>query len=108
MIGVEDVPLPVVFLDVAERGADPALRRACVRAGRVELGQDGHVGGLGCFQRRHQPGAAGADDDGIIRMNHLRAPREPCPGQLGSLPGMRDYGCLNVKMIQAPMRISAT
>ena len=41
---VEDVPLPVVFLNVAKRSADAALGRARMRAGGVELGQDGHIG----------------------------------------------------------------
>ncbi len=38
--GVEHVPLPVVLLEVAERGTDTALGGAGVGAGRVELGQD--------------------------------------------------------------------
>ena len=44
--GVEGVPLPVVFLDVGQRGAHAALGRAGVRAGRVELGEHGGAGRL--------------------------------------------------------------
>ena len=39
--GVERVPLPVVLLDVGQRGAHAALRRAGVGAGGVELGDHG-------------------------------------------------------------------
>ena len=52
--GVVHVPFPVVFLDIAERRADAALRRAGVRAGRVELGDAGHRHiAFGRIQGRH-------------------------------------------------------
>ena len=63
--GVEHVPLPVVFLDVAEGGADAALGGAGVRAGRIELADDGDVGLAGHLDGRHQAGAACADDDRV-------------------------------------------
>jgi hypothetical protein len=64
--GVEHVPLPVVFFDVAEGGGDPALGGARVGAGGVELADDGDVGLAGHLDGRHQPGAAGADDDRVV------------------------------------------
>jgi hypothetical protein len=60
---VEGVPLPVVFLQIAQRRADAALGRAGMRAGGIELADDSHVGILGGVQRGHQASAAGADDD---------------------------------------------
>ena len=42
--GVPGVPLPVVLLDVRQRGAHAALRGAGVGARRVELGEDGGAG----------------------------------------------------------------
>ena len=64
--GVEHVPFPVVFFGVAEGGADAALGGAGVRARRVELADDRDVGLAGHLDRRHQAGAAGADDDRIV------------------------------------------
>ena len=74
--GVEGVPLPRVLFDVRERGAHPALRGSGVRPGRVELGDDGGLASLAGFERRPQPGAAGADDDGVVRvvLSHQRPP----------------------------------
>ncbi len=63
--GVEHVPLPVVFLGVAEGGADPALGGTGVGARGVELGDDGDVGLARELDRGHEPGAAGADDDRV-------------------------------------------
>ena len=63
--GVEHVPLPVVFFDVAEGGADAALGGAGVGARRVELADDGDVGLAGHLDGGHQAGAAGADDDRV-------------------------------------------
>jgi hypothetical protein len=64
--GVEHVPVPVVFAHVAERGADAALRRHRVRAGREHFGQHRHVqAGFGQLQRCAHAGAAGADDDRV-------------------------------------------
>ena len=63
--GVEGVPLPGVLFDVRERRGHAALRRAGVRARRVELGDDrGPRAGPGLDRRPH-PGAAGADDDDV-------------------------------------------
>src|SRR5665647_154554 len=66
--GVEGVPLPVVLLDVAEGGAHPALGRAGVRPGRVELAEHGRTGPGGRLQRRPHPRTAGADDHDIVLM----------------------------------------
>jgi hypothetical protein len=70
--GVEGVPLRVVLLEVAERRADPALGRAGVRAGRVELGDD----------RRLQPSSRARG-----RSPPSGRPRRRRP------PGRRRYGC---------------
>jgi hypothetical protein len=64
--GVEHMPLPVVFFDVAEGGGNPALGGSCVGAGGVELADDGDVGLAGHLDGRHQAGAAGANDDRVI------------------------------------------
>ena len=64
--GVEGVPLPVVLLDVGQRGAHAALSRAGVAAGGVELGQNRGAGTRGGFDRRTHPGAAGAHDDDVV------------------------------------------
>ena len=51
--GVEHVPLPVVLLEVAERGAHATLGGPGVGAGRIELGDDRGVHpGLGAVRRR--------------------------------------------------------
>ena len=64
--GVVEVVVPVVLAHVAERGADAALRRDGVRAGREHLRQHGDVEPREReAQRRLHPGAAGADDDDV-------------------------------------------
>ena len=63
--GVEGVPLPVVFLDVSEGCAHTALRRACVRARRVELGQHRCLCSGARLQGGTHTGAPGADDDDV-------------------------------------------
>ena len=63
--GVEHVPFPVVFFGVAEGGADAALRCAGMRSRGIELADDRNVGFAGHLDRRHQAGAAGADDDRV-------------------------------------------
>ena len=64
--GVEGVPLPVVVLDVGERGGHAALGRAGVRAGRVELRDDGGAGVRPGLDRGAHPRAPGADDDDVV------------------------------------------
>src|SRR5665648_1044977 len=64
--GVEGVPLPVVLLDVAEGGAHPALGRAGVRPGGVELAEHGGAGPGGRLERRPHPRAPGADDEDVV------------------------------------------
>src|SRR5690606_26463355 len=66
---VVHVPAPVVLAHVAERGADPALRRDPV-ASRLEHLADrrGLQTLLGHPKRRHEPGAAGADDHDVVRV----------------------------------------
>ena len=66
--GVEGVPLPVVFLDIGQRGAHAALRRAGVGPGRVELGQHGGAGPRAGLDGGAHTGAAGADDHHVITM----------------------------------------
>ena len=65
--GVVHVPAPVVFLHVAERRRNAALRRHRVATGGEELA---HACGLepclGEAERRAQPGAAGADHDHVV------------------------------------------
>ena len=64
--GVEGVPLPVVLFDIGQRGAHPALGRAGVTAGRVELGQHGGAYLRPGFDGGAHAGAAGADDDDVV------------------------------------------
>ncbi len=67
--GIVGVPERLIFLQIAERRADAALRRAGVAARGVELADHGDLraafaGIKGC----HQSGAACADDDRLILM----------------------------------------
>ena len=65
--GVVEVPAPVVLAHVAERGADAALRRDGVAAGREHLGDaGGRQARLGQAQGGAQAGAAGADHDHVV------------------------------------------
>ena len=64
--GVERVPLPVVLLDVGQRGAHAALGRAGVGAGRVELGEHRGPRPAAGLQRRAHAGAARSDDDDVV------------------------------------------
>src|SRR5206468_3276192 len=76
--GVEGVPLGVVFLEVGEGGADAALRRAGVRAGGVELGDDrrAQVGVARQVDGRHQPRPAAAHHQRVVavRVDHAARP----------------------------------
>ena len=63
--GVEGVPLPRVLFDVRERRGHAALRRAGVRARRVELRDDRGLRARARLDRRAHPGAAGAHDDDV-------------------------------------------
>jgi hypothetical protein len=74
--GVEGVPFPVVVLDVGEGGAHAALGGTRVRAGRVELGQDGGAGAGARLEGGPHPGTACADDDDVVRVG-LHAKRLP-------------------------------
>ncbi len=65
---VEGVPLGEVLLDVPERGTHAALRGPRVRAGGIQLGDDGRPDLRGGFDRRAHPGAAGAHDHGVVLM----------------------------------------
>src|SRR5215213_3028173 len=64
--GVEHVPLPMIFFDIAEGRADTTLGRSCVRPRWVELADDRDVSLAGHLDGRHQAGAAGADDDRVV------------------------------------------
>ena len=66
--GVERVPLRVVLLDVAERGADAALGCAGVGPGGVELRDHRRLDAAGRLDRGSKAGAAGADDHGVVRV----------------------------------------
>src|SRR4051794_14541152 len=59
--GVEHVPFPVIFLDVAERGADAALGRAGMGSWGIELTGDGDISLAGELDRGHESGSAGAN-----------------------------------------------
>ena len=64
--GVEHVPVPVVRQDVGQGGVDATLGGDGVGAGGEDLGDHGHAQlGVGQLDRRVQPGAAGADDEGV-------------------------------------------
>jgi hypothetical protein len=63
---VEHVPFPVIFLGVAERGADAALGRPGVRPGGVQLRDDGDIGDPGELHGGHQAGPARTDDYHIV------------------------------------------
>ena len=85
--GVEHVPLPVVLLLVAERGADAALRGAGMGARRVELGEDGRLDAVaGELEGGPQAGAARADDHGRVVVDGR--PRPLGPGVTGALKGL--------------------
>ncbi len=57
------MPVPVVFLDVAQRSSDAALCRDGMRARREHLGQHRDLqAGMRQLQRRTHPGAARADN----------------------------------------------
>ena len=68
--GVEHVPLgPVaVVVHVAQGGADPPLRRAGVRAGRVQLADDGRAdaGVPAQVQGGHEAGSPGPHDQRVV------------------------------------------
>ena len=65
---VEQVPLPRVVLDVGQRRAHASLRRARVRARRVELGEHRGVTLPGRLDGGPEAGASRADDDGVVRV----------------------------------------
>src|SRR5690606_32147385 len=64
---VVEMEAPVVLAHVAERGADAALRRHRVAAGREHLGDAGGLQArLGEPERGAQARAARADDDDVV------------------------------------------
>jgi hypothetical protein len=65
---VERVPFGGVLLDVPERRADAALRRAGMRPGGVELRDHDRPAALRELDRGAQPGPAAADHDGVVRV----------------------------------------
>src|SRR5947209_8759489 len=77
---VVHVPQPGVLAHVAERRADPALRRHRVRARREYLGKHRDAqAGLRQLQGSAQAGAARADDhhvEAALRDRHVRVSRE--------------------------------
>ena len=77
--GVKHVPFPVVFLQVAESGADASLGGACVRPHRVELADYRHAS-VRKLERGHQACSARSDDYRIILLIHGIPGSEPCTG----------------------------
>ena len=77
--GVVHVPIPAVFLHIAQRGGNAALRGHGVGAGGKYFGEHGGVeAGFGKLQRRTQAGTAAANDNGIEfsdRISHLVQPQ---------------------------------
>ena len=73
---VEHVPFPMVLFHIAERGANPALRRPRVRARGVKLAQHRHIALTGHLQRGHQAGATRSYHDRVIPLNHVAKPQE--------------------------------
>ena len=67
--GVVGMPFGLVFFKVAEGGADPALCRAGVGTGGVELADDGRLRAARGVEPRHEAGAARPDDDYFKFMN---------------------------------------
>jgi hypothetical protein len=73
--GIEHVPLPVVFFDVAQRRGDAALSSSGVRTWRIEFADDGNIGLAGHLNRGHQSRATRADDDRVKSMvRHVHSP----------------------------------
>ncbi len=67
--GIEHVPAPVVLFDVAERGADAALRRDSMAACWKHLGHTGRIqAGRDHAERCSQSGPAGAEHDDVKGM----------------------------------------
>jgi len=77
--GVEHVPFPVVLFVVAERRPDAALGGAGVGTNGVELAENSHVP-PDQVARRHQTGAAGADDDRLVLVIDGRLCHRQLPG----------------------------
>ena len=105
---VEGVPLPVVLLDVRQRGAHAALGRAGVRPGRVELGEHRRAGAAGGLERRSHAGAAGTDDDDVVgvglhHVSFVGSGRQPAVQKLGSRSAGAPGGHgLNEKITRVP------
>ena len=71
--GVVHVPVPVIFLGVAQAGSDAALRRDGVRTGGKDLGQHGGPeAGLGQLNGGTQAGTTGTDNHCIKLANGIR------------------------------------
>src|SRR5215217_3189469 len=94
--GVEHVPFPPVRFGVAEGGGNPALRRAGVRTGWIELANDGGIGFSGQLDGSHEPGASGADYDRIEAMirhvEYLRWPHQTIEIIAARAPSL-DFSC---------------
>ena len=67
---IKGMPLPQVFLAVAQGRANATLRRARVGPGGIELAEDRHAADLAQFQGCPQSRAASTDDDRIKRVIH--------------------------------------
>ena len=92
--GVVHVPMPVVFLRVAQTGGNATLRCNGMRASRKHLGQHrSFVTGFGKLDRSAQPGTTGADDDRIkfsYRDIHLLQPPQNLYGPAGATDQPQD------------------
>ncbi len=78
--GVERVPLPVVVLDVGQRGAHAALGRAGVAAGGIQLGQHRGTHPRTRLDRGAHPGTARADDHHVVSVLADQRRRRRCSG----------------------------
>ena len=88
--GIVGVPVRLVFLEVAERRSNAALRRAGVRACGIQLADDRGLRAARGVQACHQSGAARADHHHIELMQiHVRVLRflvEPYAVQMTYTP----------------------
>ena len=69
--GIKGMPFGLVFLDIAQSGADPALGGAGMAANRIEFGENCCLRLLTGLKRGIEPGAAGADNDRVKLIDHV-------------------------------------
>ena len=117
---VEGVLLGVVLGGVPERGVDPALGRAGVAAGRMDLRDERDVGArIVRLDGRAHPRAAGPDNEHVVLRFHRRGryrnspslrPRNECAtcstgtARPTAMPSMRE-GCFESTVIGSARRV---